>query len=172
MDSQILASIEKIPHFADIIHEPGLLPENTRKITDEFFERTALENSGVIDSLFRYRAPSNQHDAKAYLLIKLGKGVTGQPDIVHGGFLATVMDEVTGRLVSATGIDDGNGMFTVSIKVDYLKPVRAPGIIMAVANVSKREGRKTFLEAFIKDVSGDVCTAAEVLFLSKRAHKS
>lgn len=75
-------------------------------------------------------------------------------------------------LVGATGINNGHGMFTFSMKMEYLKLVYAPDTIMAVTGIAKREDRKVFSEAYIKDTCGDVCTKAGVLFSTKRPHKS
>ena len=173
MNPPMVAIIKTIPSFAELLNRDDLLSDD-RNVTNAFFKETVHQNNGVTDYLFRYRRPSSNEgtDSEAYLVLQLDKGVTGQAHIAHGGFLATVMDEVTGGLIGATGIDNGHGMFTLSMKLEYLKPVYAPGTIMAVAGIAKREGRKVFLEAYIKDTCGDVCTKAEVLFIIKRPHKS
>jgi acyl-coenzyme A thioesterase PaaI-like protein len=59
-------------------------------------------------------------------MVHIGPGVCGQSGIAHGGFLTTVMDEVCGTLIPWTGLDNGLGMFTVSLKLEYKAPVYVP----------------------------------------------
>ncbi|KAL2794730.1 hypothetical protein BJX66DRAFT_303381 [Aspergillus keveii] len=63
---------------------------------------------------------------EGHLMVHIGPGVCGQSGIAHGGFLTTVMDEVCGTLIPWTGLDNGLGMFTVSLKLEYKAPVYVP----------------------------------------------
>jgi acyl-coenzyme A thioesterase PaaI-like protein len=92
----------------------------------------------------------------------------GQYPISHGGFLAAVLDEVCGRVLGMNRLDKGQGMKTAYLNVSYRKPVVVPGVILATARLVKTEGRKMFVNAAIKDASGDACTTAESLFVRSR----
>lgn len=163
---------ESIPWCAEILNLPNLI-SRPRGSPDEFFQSTLRLNNAVHASTFLYRETSTKNgtEYEGYMLLQLGNGITGQPAIAHGGFLATVMDEVTGNLIGNAKLDRGRGMFTGYLKTNYHKPVAAPGVILAVSKVTRQEGRKIFLEAAIKDETGDVCTTAEALFIAKREAK-
>ncbi|KAL4903770.1 HotDog domain-containing protein [Aspergillus multicolor] len=110
--------------------------------------------------------------AEGRLLLHLGPGVTGQSGIAHGGFLATVLDEVCGNLVAVARLDGGLGMFTASLGLTYKRPVfvgHEGTVVVASARVVRVEGRKVFIEGVIRDVDGVECTAAEAIFVRKRA---
>ena len=115
------------PLTSTLLTDPSYksLPQSSAsRFVDPFFRITARTSSAVLATHFLYRtAPSPE----GHLLIHCGRGVTGQNGIAHGGFLATVMDEVTGNLISATGLDDGLGMFTVKLETGYKRPVFVGG---------------------------------------------
>jgi acyl-coenzyme A thioesterase PaaI-like protein len=104
-------------------------------------------------------------------MVHIGLGVCGQSGIAHGGFLATVMDEVCGTLIHWTGLDNGLGMFTVSLKLEYKAPVYVPeegAVIMASVRVERMEGRRMFFGAVLRDAKGVVCTTAQAVFVRKK----
>jgi acyl-coenzyme A thioesterase PaaI-like protein len=151
---------------------------------DPFFRITSHSGTAVIQTLFltgRPKAKQTQvSDAEAkekiegHLLLRVGRGITGQTGIAHGGFLATVMDEVCGNLVAAANLDEGLGMFTARLSLGYKRPVLVPEdesgtVIVASARVERVEGRKVFIEGVVRDGNGVVCTTAEAIFVKKRA---
>ncbi|GAB1216415.1 hypothetical protein ATERTT37_005630 [Aspergillus terreus] len=123
----------------------------------------------------RQSPPESAHDPAAhrgYFLLQLGRGVAGQQDIAHGGFLSVVMDQVTGTLIGTTRLDGGKGMFTVSLNLSYHRPVFVPAdVIIATSQISKVDGRKIYVLAEIEDAQGNLCTTAEAIFLQKRDQK-
>lgn len=96
------------------------------------------------------------------------------------------MDEATGNLIAATGLDEGLGMFTVKLDVGYKRPVfvgepsissgsdvekelgTGTSVIVATAKLGKTDGRKVFVEAVIRNADGEVCTTADAIFVKKR----
>ena len=63
----------------------------------------------------------------------------GYPGIVHGGILASILDEVVGR-VAMIG-DHHRFMMTVNLKVQYRHPVEINTPITAIGKVVKIKGR-------------------------------
>ena len=70
--------------------------------------------------------------------------------------------------------DSGLGGFTAYLNIKYLRPVRSGGAVQIVAWFVKREGRKSFVEAEVRqnvgggeDDSGEVvvCARGEGLFV-------
>ncbi|KAL3467266.1 HotDog domain-containing protein [Aspergillus heterothallicus] len=147
---------------------------------DPFFRRAARTNSAVLRGAFVFRALPNP---EGHLFLHVGHGVCGQSGVAHGGFLATVMDEVSGNLIASTRLDEGLGMFTAALNMGYKRPVLVEGydlvtgkgegdgrgnVIMATARLGKVEGRKVFIVAEIRDESGELCTTAELIFVKKK----
>ncbi|KAL2817153.1 HotDog domain-containing protein [Aspergillus granulosus] len=147
---------------------------------DPFFRRAARTHAAVLKSTFIFRAIPNP---EGHLLLQVGHGVCGQSGVAHGGFLATVMDEVSGNLISATQLDEGLGMYTAALNMGYKRPVLVEefdlvtgegtgdgtgNVVMATARLGRVEGRKVFILAEIRNEKGEVCTTAELIFVKKK----
>jgi acyl-coenzyme A thioesterase PaaI-like protein len=101
----------------------------------------------------------------------LGDAVCGHPGVVHGGMLATLMDEGLARtcfaaLPSKTGV-------TASLKVDYRAPCLADQFIVLKAQTTKVEGRKAWVKGRIETLpadgsTGKVLVEGEALFIEPR----
>lgn len=78
----------------------------------------------------------------------LGPNVSGHPGIVHGGLLATLLDEAMGR-ASFLVLPNKVGM-TANLNVNYRRPAMANSYIVIRAQVVKSEGRKAWVEARIE----------------------
>lgn len=108
------------------------------------------------------------------LFAQLGSGLNGFPDTVHGGVLASLLDEALGYCMTAVSsyVDltekrDSGPQYTANMNISYRAPVVSPGILMVKAWMRRREGRKWFLEAQV--VQDDrVCTEATGLFVTQR----
>jgi acyl-coenzyme A thioesterase PaaI-like protein len=92
-----------------------------------------------------------------------GSGIAGHPSTVHGGVVATLIDEAMSLAVAAhasvrtpasasasAGPDDKNPRgktFTVQLDVRYKKPVTTPQLLVVRARVVARVGRKFWVRA-------------------------
>jgi acyl-coenzyme A thioesterase PaaI-like protein len=71
--------------------------------------------------------------------------------------------------------DSGLGSFTAYLNVRYLKPVQTSTALVVVARYVKREGRKDFINAEIrqagegKDCETVLCATGEALFVVPKA---
>lgn len=86
---------------------------------------------------------------------------TGAPGIVHGGAVATVVDDVLGYLlylVPMAGV-------TRHLEVDYLKPVLAGVPYVVRAQIDSLEGRKLWASCACTAPDGTVTFTAKGLFL-------
>lgn len=78
----------------------------------------------------------------------LGSDVTGHPGIVHGGLLATMLDEGLARccfpaLPNKVGV-------TANLQINYKKPTKAGQFLVLRAQTTKQEGRKAWVEGWIE----------------------
>ncbi|KAI4638197.1 hypothetical protein J4E93_010353 [Alternaria ventricosa] len=101
----------------------------------------------------------------------LGEALCGHPGIVHGGLLATLLDEGLARccfpaLPNKVGV-------TASLKIDYKAPCMAGQIVVLRAETTKVEGRKAWVKGRLMTLGsgekeGVVLTEAEALFIEPR----
>ena len=106
----------------------------------------------------------------------LGDQLCGHPGIVHGGLLATLLDEGLARccfpaLPNKVGV-------TANLRVDYRLPTRAGGYFVLRAETVKVEGRKAWvkgwIETLVDEEKGEVpvrMVEAEALYIEPRNAK-
>lgn len=95
----------------------------------------------------------------------------GHVGIVHGGMLATILDEGLGRC-SFASLPNHIGV-TASLTVNYRKPVPAGSFVVLKAETTKAEGRKAWVKGRIEilnqdETPGTVLAEAEALFLEPK----
>ncbi|KAF4974501.1 hypothetical protein FZEAL_8597 [Fusarium zealandicum] len=78
----------------------------------------------------------------------VGDDLCGHPGIVHGGFLATMLDEGLGRC--SFGALPHNIAVTANLNVDYRKPTPAGSFLVLRAETYKVEGRKAWVKGHIE----------------------
>lgn len=112
------------------------------------------------------------------LLFDLGDDLNGWPGVLHGGIVATLIDEAMGTLLfiderrkrersrraaaavaasaRTSGGEEGQegesevvGAHTVDLRIGFRKPVVVPGIVLVRVKVVERTGRKIRLKAEI-----------------------
>jgi hypothetical protein len=105
----------------------------------------------------------------------LGPDLCGHPTIVHGGLLATLLDEGLARacfpaLPNKVGV-------TASLKIDYRAPCPAGSYVVLKAETTKVEGRKAWVKGWIEQLTEDgepgvkYCEA-EALFIEPKGAAS
>lgn len=88
-------------------------------------------------------------EAKSLVMVcYLGDLVCGYPGFIHGGLLATLLDEGLGRC-TFTALPNKIGM-TANLNINYRAPTKAGQYIVMKARVTKAEGRKAWAEARIE----------------------
>lgn len=85
-----------------------------------------------------------------YVIAHLGTDVCGHDGIVHGGLLATLLDEGLARccfpaLPNRIGV-------TANLNINYRKPTRANQLMLLKARTIKVEGRKAWVEGHIESL--------------------
>jgi acyl-coenzyme A thioesterase PaaI-like protein len=112
-----------------------------------------------------YKPPdSTSKYGQVLCLALLGSGVNGHVDTSHGGFVAVLFDEGFG-LVAGNQRPDDRAVMTVSLKIDYKKPVPTPGVVLCRCWLEKEERRKMWIRGAIEDGDGTVLATAQSLFL-------
>ena len=101
----------------------------------------------------------------------LGSDVSGHPGLVHGGLLATMLDEGLARccfpaLPNQIGV-------TANLNVDYRRPAPAGAFVVLRAETIKVEGRKAWVQGRIETlpeegVEPTVLVEAKALFVEPK----
>jgi len=192
----------RIPWTAALISAPNIVirvPDSRRpKSTNEdsLFAETLKTPSTLRSCITVYPRPSSGDASIPQIstFITLGTGMDGHPGILHGGVVASLLDEAMGVLQSVNverehfvavgkGFAEGEsptvglGSFTAFLNVKYVRPVRSGAAVQVVAWYVRREGRKSFVNAEVRqnvgggeDDSGEVvvCASGEALFVVPR----
>ncbi|KAF7509876.1 hypothetical protein GJ744_007387 [Endocarpon pusillum] len=114
----------------------------------------------------------NEREGKELVQIfYLGNNVSGHSGLVHGGLLATMLDEGLARccfpvLPNKVGV-------TASLQINYKKPTKADQYLVLKATTTKVEGRKAFVEGHIETMPEDgeepeILVSANALFIEPK----
>ncbi|KAI1456880.1 Thioesterase/thiol ester dehydrase-isomerase [Annulohypoxylon moriforme] len=98
----------------------------------------------------------------------LGDELCGHPGIIHGGLLATILDEGLARCCFAA-LPHKIGM-TANLNINYRAPAPAGSYVVLKATTTKVEGRKAWVEGRIETLVGEgekplVLAEATALFI-------
>lgn len=91
------------------------------------------------DKLERYDLALAPDARSLRAIVRLGDQACGHPRIVHGGAIASILDDAFGVLFYAAKV--GNG-FTANLHVDYRKPLPAGTDVHVFTRIDRVEGRK------------------------------
>jgi uncharacterized protein (TIGR00369 family) len=115
------------------------------------------ENSAGLKLDF-YTPSTGQSRAKFMLPDKY----EGYPGIVHGGIIATILDETGGRAY----MDSQHPfMVTAQLNVRYRKPVPIKTTLIAYGEAVERRGRVSKAHSEIRDLDGEVLAEAELVLV-------
>jgi uncharacterized protein (TIGR00369 family) len=76
----------------------------------------------------------------------------GSMGVLHGGIIATVLDEAMGKLCRLNDVR----AVTAELTVEYLRPIHVDQEIHVEATEVKREGRQLYHQCEIRDAAGKV----------------
>jgi uncharacterized protein (TIGR00369 family) len=89
----------------------------------------------------------------------------GPSGYVHGGIIATLLDEAMSKAVRASG----RTSMTRQMEIDYLRPVPSGAAIRIEGRVVRSEGRKHWTEAKIMNAKGTALAQGKGLFIEIRS---
>lgn len=126
------------------------------------------------------RVFQHRHTGEAVVVIYFGPGTSGWPGVVHGGCVATVLDETCGRAASSM-LAAGTGV-TARLALSYVRPTLANGFYIARARTRADEeldkaergkgAYKAYVDGTIEDAAtGAVCAVAEALFIGPKGKR-
>ena len=93
---------------------------------------------------------------------RLPKKFWGPPKHCHGGIVATILDEAMGKV---NKIHDIIAM-TRSMEIDYLRPSPLGQPLTLTGKFVRRDGRKVFMEAELRNAADDLLVRSKGLFIA------
>lgn len=105
-------------------------------------------------------------DKSSVCLVTVPENFEGPPGCVHGGIIATILDETLHKAVRAQGAVVA---VTRTLEIDYRRPVPTMKPIRVEAHVTAQDGRKYWAEACILDCDGKQLATAKAIFVEIRA---
>jgi uncharacterized protein (TIGR00369 family) len=106
-------------------------------------------------------------DGSVVCLAMIPDSFEGPPGYVHGGIIATLLDETMSKAVRAQGVT----AMTRHMEVDYRRPVPSGKSIRMEGRVVRSEGRKCWTEATILDGEETVLARGKGLFIEIQRSK-
>jgi len=106
-------------------------------------------------------------DGVVVCLPTVSRGFEGHPGLLHGGVIATLVDEAMSKAVRALGLT----AMTRQMEVEFLRPVPSGTAIRIEGRVVRGEGRKHWTEARILNADGKILATAKGLFVEVRASR-
>ena len=107
-------------------------------------------------------------------VLHIGTDLCGHPGIVHGGLLATLLDEALGRCCFAAL--PGNVGVTANLNINYRAPLKAGSYVVITTTTTKTEGRKAWVEGRIETLVDEsegekpvLIVEGDALFVSPKA---
>ncbi|KAL4922425.1 hypothetical protein BDW62DRAFT_207707 [Aspergillus aurantiobrunneus] len=182
---------ESIPWVAQLLRDNDFIttpiPSRVFKPTteDSFFSTTINSPSTISACLMQYRRPlpnSKPFSPKAIPTTELrkfctlGTDLNGYPGVLHGGMVATLLDECMGLILSLSlfGAEPGmEGPVTAYLNMKFVGPVLTPGTVLVSGRIIEaKENRKWMIVGDIRDENGAVLAEAECLYILPRGVSS
>jgi uncharacterized protein (TIGR00369 family) len=92
---------------------------------------------------------------------RLGPEYQGGAGFIHGGIIATVLDEVMGKACRFRGVH----AVTAELTVEYLKPVPVDADLLIEGHEVEMTGRNLFIVGDIRNVAGQVLARGKGRFV-------
>ncbi|KAI0364841.1 Thioesterase/thiol ester dehydrase-isomerase [Pilatotrama ljubarskyi] len=177
-----------LAHIAELEEElqrlPVLQAHRSREDRDEWYETRPYLNlpeerrvnsltAGTLKGPGKLAIPPlvrSRHDAtENWIFIHVGRALCGHEGVIHGGLLATLLDESLAR-VALLNLPEKVGV-TANLNINYKAPTRADQFIVIKVKLDEAQGRKARVSGTVEDMAGNVLVEANALFIQPRYAK-
>lgn len=170
---------KSIPWCAKHLEAPNLVitPGFSRdpQCNELLFCETLKSNNTIAAFVCVYPQPESELDFLPELkaFVTLGHLLSGYPGVCHGGLVATLLDETLSFLGPRHRFAQyrnkvAHDLVTAYLHTDYLQPVKVPDTYLITVRLTKREGRKVFMQGVMEDKNGQKVAKAEAMFVELR----
>jgi len=152
-----------------------------RERQDEYYETRPFANypeekrvnaltSGTLRGPGKLAVPpilfARHDESESITLVHLGRSLCGHDGIIHGGLLATILDESLAR--TAFHHLSGNIGVTANLSINYRAPTQADQVVKITTKLEEVKGRKAVVSGRIEDSSGKLLVDAKGLFVEPK----
>lgn len=175
---RIMQYLAEHPLVKKLENDPELRVTNPHYQIPAYYRRGNLTADTLVGPGLMAIPPltwQDDHGQKLVMIMHVGKGLCGHPNIVHGGFVATVLDEFMARCCFKA-VPHQIAM-TARLNIDYRAPTPAGEFIVLTAQTVSVDRRKAVVRGKL-EVLGDpadpeketkqLLAEAEGLFISPR----
>jgi uncharacterized protein (TIGR00369 family) len=103
-------------------------------------------------------------DKSVVCFAQVSENYEGPPGYLHGGIIATLLDEAMSKANRAHGVT----AMTRHMQIEYLRPVPSGSQIRIEGRVIRSHGRKHWTESQIQDSGSTILAHASGLFIALR----
>ncbi len=89
----------------------------------------------------------------------------GYPGVVHGGIVAAILDEVSGRALMARGHNYENLFVTLKMELRYRKPTPTGTPLVAVGHIVKASASRAQVHGEIRLPDGSITAEADCVMI-------
>lgn len=98
-------------------------------------------------------------------------GYQGYPGVVHGGIVASMLDEIAGRALMGVDPDQSRFLFTARLNIQYRKPVPVGEPLRLVGRATRQKERSAAAHAAIYGPDGDLLAEADAILVNVPASR-
>lgn len=124
----------------------------------------ALRGAGLLALPPLVRA--RRDESEGFIVVHVGRGLCGHDGLVHGGLLATLLDEALAR-TATQNLPEKIGV-TANLSVNYRAPTRADQFVVMRIRLLEAKGRKVRVSGTVEDLDGNVLIESSGLFVQPR----
>lgn len=124
----------------------------------------ALRGPGKLAIIPLVRSKFDESEAIGF--VHVGRGLCGHDGIVHGGLLATILDESLAR-TAINNLPDKIGV-TANLSINYRAPTFADQFIVIKVRLLEKKGRKVQVGGRVEDLKGNVLVEANGTFVQPK----
>lgn len=162
------------PLTAQLRNDPSLIESRPHMKIPPAFRRQNLASGTLIGPGRVVVPPFSWNDKEGKEMVSIfyvGTDLCGNPGVVHGGFLATVLDEGMARCCFAA-LPNKVGV-TANLDINYRKPIPASSYVVLRARTTKVERRKAYVEGRLETLvapgeTPTLLTEATALFIEPK----
>ncbi|TCD61993.1 hypothetical protein EIP91_007633 [Steccherinum ochraceum] len=112
---------------------------------------------------------ARRDESESILFFHVGRSLCGHEGIIHGGLLATILDESLGR-IALLNLPEKIGV-TANLNLNYRAPTRADQFLVVKTRVLEQKGRKVVVAGTVEDLQGTVLVDATAVFIQPKYAK-
>lgn len=112
---------------------------------------------------------AKKDESEAVVIVHLGRGLCGHDGIIHGGLLATLLDESLAR-IAIINLPEKVGV-TAKLSLNYRAPTMADQFVVIRTRLEEVNGRKAMVSGRVEDLKGTLLVEASAMFVQPRYAK-